>query len=130
MHARDTDRGLEALADPELDAAFQAAAAQHRDAVVGSQRQRMLLVQARGIPLRVVSKFGERVARLQFADNTAILVNCDGPRRRIGSVGIALVKHRPVLVTAVHDDGSRLRVRLRWDDQHVDVEVLGGDQIP
>ena len=130
MQARHPDRDLDVLVDPELAAVLQTAAAQHRDAVVGSQLQQLLLVQARGTPLRVVSKFGEGVARMQFADNTAILVNCDGPHRHIGQIGVALARHRSVLVTAVHDDGRCLRVRLRWDNHCVDVEVLGGDQHP
>lgn len=129
MQARDIE-ALEALVDPDMAAAFQQAAAEHRGALMGSLLPHLLRVQARGTPLRMLSKFADGVARLQFADNTAILVNCDGPRRRVGAVGVALAQHRAILVTAVHDDGRQLRIRLRWDDHSVDVEVLGGDQLP
>lgn len=129
MQARDAERALEELVDPELAAAFQAAAVQHRDAIIGAVMPQLLLVQARGTPLRVVTKFSNGVARLQFADHTAVLVNADGPRRRISALGVAVAQRHAVLVTAVHDDGQHLKARLRWDDHVVDVEVLGGDQL-
>lgn len=129
MPAQDPREVLESLVDEQFAAAFEQVAEGHRAAIFAPLEQRLLLVQARGTPLRLVTRFSQGVARLQFADNTAVLVNCDSPRRGIGVLGVAVARHRAVVVTAVHDDGHRLLARLRWGDHAVDVEVVGGDQL-
>ncbi|MGA4670974.1 hypothetical protein ACPCG0_14435 [Propionibacteriaceae bacterium Y1923] len=126
--AQERDEVLEALVDPEFAAAFERVAGEHHAAILAPLEQRLLLLQARGTPLRLVTRFSQGVARLQFADNTAVLINCDSPRRGIGPLGVAVARRRAILVTAVGLVDGRLQMRLRWDTHHVDVDVLGGDQ--
>lgn len=128
MVTRDSREALEALADPELDAAFSAVAAQHRRGLVASWQHHAQRLRARGTPLRSVTKFGDGVARLQFADSTALLVSTANPSRHFFSLVVARAKGRAVVITAIHDDGERFMVRLEWQGQHVDVEIVGGDQ--
>ncbi|MGA4508151.1 hypothetical protein ACQB6R_03860 [Propionibacteriaceae bacterium G1746] len=129
MVTRDSREALEALADPELAAAFTAAAAQHRRELVTAWLVQLQRVQTRLTPLRSITKFSDGVARLQFADHSALLVNADHPSRRLRELALALARDKAVTVADAHDDGQHVLVRLHWADHHLDVEVVGADQI-
>lgn len=128
MRAEDPDEVLADLFDPELAAALEAAAAEHRDALAVSVIHQLRLAQARGTPVRAVSRFTGNVVRVQFADNSAVLVRC-GPVRHLARLAVAVVRNRPVVLSRVYHDGCRVHAVMHWDKRDLDLEVLGGDQL-
>ena len=66
--------------------------------------------------------------QLILSMGTALLVSTANPSRHFFSLVVARAKGKAVVITAIHDDGERFMVRLEWQGQHVDVEIVGGDQ--
>ncbi|CAI9400230.1 hypothetical protein [Aestuariimicrobium sp. T2.26MG-19.2B] len=122
------DERLGALVDTELAAALDEAAAQNRARLVASWLRVLGLVQARGTPLRAVTRFDTGIARLQFADHSAVLVDCSGPHTRVGEIAVAVARQVAVVVTDVRVEGDGVTARLAWGRHAVEVHLLGGDQ--
>jgi hypothetical protein len=121
------DDPLGHLVDDELSAAFEAAAAEFRTAHSRAVLEVLERVRRRGTPLRAVSRYSSEAVRLQFADGSAVLVH-SRTRGQLATVGLAVARQRPVVVSDVQDDGTTVLAVLRWDAHHVDIEVLGRDQ--
>ncbi|MGJ6980905.1 hypothetical protein ACSDQ9_10320 [Aestuariimicrobium soli] len=124
------DERLQGLVDTELAAALDEAAAGHRAALIGAWLRQLGLVASRVTPVRVVTRFGEGVARLQFADHSAILVDAHGPQTRVGELAMAVARQRPVTVVAARCDDDGVVARFEWPGHTLDVRVLGIDQAP
>lgn len=117
------------LFDEDLQAALEAAAAEHRDAIAGHLLGALTRAQHRRTPLRGAEAFGsDGTVRLRFADGTTVLARGDG-EGGLGFAAVAVLRGTAVLLTDVRDNGSSVVAALQWDTRRrVDIEIIGGDQ--
>lgn len=118
------------LVDSQLAAALDEAAASARASLIGSWLRRLALVRSRVTPVRLVTKFGEGVARMEFADHSALLVDASSPRTHLSDLALAVVRLRAVTVTGVRVDDDQVFATFVWGRHTLDVRVLGIDQAP
>lgn len=129
MRERRPGDAFDDLFDEDLQAALDAAAAEHQAALTSHLFTALRRVSNRGTPLRGAERYGsEGVVRLRFADGTTVLARGDG-RGGLGLAAVAVIRGSAVLLTDVRDDASGVHAVLVWDRRHrVGIEVVGGDQ--
>lgn len=125
---RGTELGI--LVDSQLAAALDEAAASHHAALISSWLRQLSLVRSRVTPVRLVTKFGDGVARVQFADHSALLVDASSPHTHLSDLALAVARQRTVTVTGVRVDDDQVFARFVWGRHTLDVRVLGIDQVP